>query len=226
MKRHLLGAALLCLAAAPAALAQKVSVICPIGGERFSYEVAPPLSSRETYLDQRPVDPKAPWPLAKCPGNGFVIYREKFPAGRLAQLRDFVQTEQYQALSKAHTTRYLEAALRRHTGDSPYAIAWSLLQASWEAADDPARYKQYAGEALAAYDAIALDSLPEIRQRILKRMISAELARRLGQFDSARDRLLQMRDSAELSKPFFQRIVELQLKLVRAKDSGPHKIPY
>jgi uncharacterized protein YigA (DUF484 family) len=57
-------------------------------------------------------------------------------------------------------------------------------------------------------------------------MISVELARRLERFDSARERLLEMRDEAELSKPFFQRIVELQLKLVRARDSRPHRIPY
>ena len=219
-------AALLALGAAAPALADKVSLACPIGGERFSYETPPPLASRETYLDQRPVDRNAPWPLAKCPGNGFVIYRENLPAGRLDKLRAFVKTDEYQQLSKSHTTRYLEAAMRRHLGDSPYAIAWSLLQASWEATDDPARYKQYATEALAAYDSIPLESLPRIRQRIFKRMISAELARRLGQFDSALDRLLEMRDNAELSKPFFQSIVELQLKLVRAKDSGPHRIPY
>jgi hypothetical protein len=226
MMRRLVAAGLFCLASAPAALAQKVQVTCPIGGERFPYELAPPLESRETYLDQRPVDPKGTWPLAKCPGNGFVIYRENFPAGRLARLAEVVKTDEYQALAKTHTTRYLEATLRRRLGESPYVIAWALLQASWEAADDPARYKQYAGEALAAYDAITLESLPEIRHRILKRMVSAELARRLGQFDSARDRLLAMRDNAELSKPFFQRIVELQLKLVRAKDTGQHRIPY
>lgn len=225
MKRALAGCVLLLGLVAPAA-AQKGTVTCPIGGERFSYEAPPPLSSRETYLDQRPIDKAAPWPLAKCPGNGFVIYRNDLPRGRLDRLRHFVQTDQYQQLSKIHTTRYLEAVLRKHLEDSPYAVAWALLQASWEAADNPVRYKQYAGEALAAYDAIALESLPQIRQRILKRMISGELARRLGQFDSARDRFLEMRDAAELSKPFFQRIVELQLKLARAKDSGPHRIPY
>jgi hypothetical protein len=218
--------AALCLSLPAAALADKVEVVCPIGGERFPYETAPPLASRETYLDQRPVDPKAPWPLAKCPGNGFVIYRENFPKARLAKLAEFIKTDQYQQLAKAHSTRYLEAVLRKQLGDSPYAVAFALLQASWEATGEPARYKQYAGEALAAYDAIAPESLPEIRQRIFKRLVSGELARRLGEFESAEDRFLKMRDTAELSKPFFQKIVELQLRLVRAKDSSPQRIPY
>jgi hypothetical protein len=218
--------AALCLAIAPAALADKVEVVCPIGGERFSYDTAPPLASRETYLDQRPVDPRAPWPLAKCPGNGFVIYRENFPKSRLAKLAEFVNTDPYRQLAKVHSTRYLEAVLRKQLGDAPYAVAFALLQASWEATGDAARYKQYAGEALAAYDAIALESLPEIRQRIFKRLISGELARRLGQFDSAEERFLKMRDAAELSKPFFQKIVELQLKLIRAKDASPQRVTY
>ncbi len=224
--RHVLTACALLLGFVAPAGAQKSTVTCPIGGERFSYEAPPPLASHETYLDQRPVDKAAPWPLAKCPGNGFVLYKSSFSDAELGRLREFVLSDKYRALSAAHTPHYLEAALRRKLGEPPYVIAWALVQATWEASSDPARYKQYAGEALATYDAISLESLQEIRHRIVKRMISGELARRLGQFDSARDRFLEMRDNAELSKPFFQRIVELQLKLIRAKDTGPHRIPY
>jgi hypothetical protein len=224
--RALIACAAAALLALPAHGQQKFSVTCPIGGERFSFQDPPPLQSHETYLDQRPTDPAHPWPHAKCPGNGFVVYKSSFSSAELARLSAIVASEKYRALAAAHTTHYLEAVLRRELGDSPYAVAWALVQASWEASGDPARYKQYAGEALAAYDSIPLNALPEIRHRILKRMLSAELARRLGQFDSARDRLLEMRDAAELSKPFFQRIVELQLKLVRAKDTGEHRVPY
>lgn len=224
--RALAACAVAVLLALPALAQQSITVICPIDGERFEFQDPPPLKSHETYLDQRPIDSSYPWPHAKCPANGFVVYKSSFTQAEIDRLRGFVLSAEYRALAAAHTTHYLEAVLRRRAGDSPYAVAWALVQASWEAASDPARYKQYAGEALATYDSIALAELPEIRQRVLKRMLSAELARRLGQFDSARERLLAMRDAAELSKPFFQRIVELQLKLVRAKDTRPHRIPY
>lgn len=213
--------------AATAGFAQGTVVqrICPFDGERFAYLDPPPLASREVYLDQRPVDPSGTWAHAKCPSSGFVLYKSSFTEAELAKLRDFVLSEQYRTMSKAHATHYLEAALRKHLGEPPYAVAWALVQATWEVAEDPARYRQYAQEALALYDSIPLESLKEIRYRILKRMISGELARRLGQFDSARERFLEMRDAAELAKPFYQRIVELQLKLVRAGDSRPHRIP-
>ena len=219
---------LLFLASVATASAQEGSVerTCPIDGNRFRYQPPPPLTSRETYLDQRPVDPNYPWPHAKCPGNGFVLYKSGFTEAELGNLREFVRSDQYRQLVDSHSTHYLEALLRKHLGESPYAVAWSLVQASWQAAGDPARYKQYAGEALATYDAIPLSALTDIRHRILKRMLSAELARRLGLFESARDRLLAMRDDGEFSTKFLQRIVEFQLKLVRAKDTGNHRIPY
>ena len=226
MRRSVMTALLLAGATVAHAQGATVEAVCPIDGERFKYQTAPQRTTNETYLDQRPVDPAFPWPYAKCPTSGFVIYRNNFPRSRIAKLQDFVKTDEYQRAAKIHTTHYLEALMRRQLGDSPYAIAYALLQASWEVSADPARYKQYAGEALAAYDAIPLDSLPEIRERIFKQLISGELARRLGAFDSAEERFLKMRDSAELSKPFFQKIVELQLRLVRAKDSSPQRIPY
>ena len=214
------------LTLASAARAGQVTATCPIDGERFVFDTPPELSSHQTYLDQRPVDPAFPWPHPKCPASGFVIYKSAFSESEISRLRQYVPTDDYRTLSAANTTHYLEAALRRHLGDPPYEVAWALVQASWEAASDPDRYRRYAGEALAAYDSIPLNSLPERRYRVLKQMLSGELARRLGQFDAARERFLRMRDSADLSHPFYQRIIDLQLELIRKKDAGPHRIPY
>jgi hypothetical protein len=112
------------------ALAQKVSVVCPLDGERFGHEAPSPLTSRETYLDQRPVDAWAPWPHAKCPASGFVVYKSEFTAAELAKLRPIVASDKYRALAATHTTHYLEAVLRRELGETPYAVAWALVQAS------------------------------------------------------------------------------------------------
>ena len=216
---------LICVATA-SAQGGSVQRTCPIDGSRFQYQPPPALTSRETYLDQRSVDPNAPWPHAKCPGNGFVLYKSNFPENEIAKLREFVLSDRYRSMSDIHSTRYLEAALRKHLGESPYVVAWSLVQATWEVSSDPVRYRGYAEEALATYDGIKLEALPDIRHRILKRMLSAEFARRLGLFDSAKERLLEMRDDGEFSTKFLQRIIDFQLKLVRAKDTGSHRIPY
>jgi hypothetical protein len=214
-------------ALATSALAQGTPVqqVCPIDGKTFTYKALDVQPSRRLNLDMKRVDSFFPWPHAKCPGNGFVIYKSNLTPAEIDKLRPFVLSEEYRALSAIHSTYYLEAVLRRRLGEPPYDVAWALVQASWEVQSDPKRYKDYAREALATYDSIPMESLSNIRFRNLKRLISGELARRLGQFDSARDRFLSMRDDAELSKPNYQRVVEYQLKLVKAKDSGPHPIP-
>lgn len=225
--RNLAALCALFLAWVPVALPQGTPIqrICPIDGKTFTYMAMNARPSRELNLDMKPIDSFAPWPHPKCPGNGFVMYKSELSDTEIAKLRPFVLSAEYRAMSEVHSSRYLEAILRKQLGESPYNVAWALVQASWEVASEPVRYRQYAEEALAVYDSIPLDSLPNIRHRILKRMISGELARRLGNFDSARERFLEMRDSAELSKPFYQRTIELQLKLIRSKDSGSHPIP-
>jgi hypothetical protein len=198
---------------------------CPIGGQTFTYMALNTEPSKKLNLDMKRVDSFYPWPHPKCPRNGFVIYKNDLTSAEIDKLRPYVLSEEYRALSEVHSTRYLEAILRKRLGEPAYDVAWALVQATWEVASDPDRYRRYAEEALATYDSIPLASLTNIRFRNLKRMMSGELARRLGKFDQARDRFLEMRDNAELSKPNYQRIVEYQLKLIRAKDSGPHPIP-
>lgn len=215
------------LLAAGVAFAQGVAtqIVCPIDGKTFTYKALDTKPTSRLYLDMKRADSFFPWPHPKCPGNGFVIYKNNLSSAEIDKLRPFVLSDEYRALSETHTTRYLEAVLRKRLGEPPYDVAWALVQATWEASADPERYRRYAEEALAAYDAIPLESLTNIRYRNLKRMMSGELARRLGRFDSARERFLEMRDNAELSAPNYQRIVEYQLRLIRAKDSRPRPIP-
>jgi hypothetical protein len=226
MKPWLAACALLALVAPPV-MAQGVATqrVCPIDGKTFTYMAQEAKPSSRLYLDMKRADSFYPWPHAKCPGNGFVIYKGDLSSGEIEKLRPFVLSEEYRALSEAHTTHYLEAVLRKRLGEPAYDVAWALVQATWEAASDPDRYRRYAEEALATYDSIPMETLTNIRFRNMKRMMSGELARRLGKFDSARDRFLEMRDNAELSSPGYQRIVEYQLKLIRAKDSRPRPIP-
>jgi len=227
MTPRALAACLLLGPFSPPLMAQGVptQVVCPIDGKAFTYAAPNVKPSGRLYLDMKRADPFYPWPHPKCPDNGFVIYKSSLSAEEIEKLRPFVLSPEYRALSEAHSTHYLEAVLRRRLGEPAYDVAWALVQATWEAAPDPERYRQYAEEALAAYDAIPMETLKSARFRNMKRMMSGELARRLGKFDSARDRFLEMRDNAELSSPNYQRIVEYQLRLIRAKDSRPRPIP-
>lgn len=227
MNRNLAAFGLMCAAVLGGqAQGASTTVTCPIDGKRFQHETPPAATSPQRYLDMKPVDPaNAPWPLPQCPDNGFVVYKKEFSESEVGKLRKFVASDNYRAMIGIHTNYYLAAILRREAGDPQYDVAWTLAQASWEVAKDPARYRQYAEEALAAYDALPDGSLLDRRQHTLREMMSGELERRLGRFDDAEKRFRRIRDAAEFTSPQLQQVITLQLKLISAKDAGSHLMP-
>lgn len=217
----------LLLAGASAAVAQKTTVACPIDGTSFNYESPPSDPIRGRDLDMKPVASyPTPWPLPKCPASGFVVYKhDRFSEAELAKLRPFVASERYQAMVRIHTSYYLAAMLRREAGDPAYDVAWSLAQATWEVSDDPARYKAYAQEALAAFNSLHDDSQLDRRQHVLREMISGELERRLGMFGAAEKRFRRIRDEAEFATPQLQHVIEFQLRLIGRKEASTRRMP-
>jgi hypothetical protein len=207
-----------------ASLAAAGTVVCPIDGTTFNYNDPPTEPIRGRYLDMKPVaSHRTPWPLPQCPGNGFVVYKTgPFSAAELEKLRAFLASPSYRDMVWTHTNYYLSAVLRREAGDPLYDVAWALTQATWEATD-PARYRRYAEEALAAYNALPRDL--DRRRNTMREMISGELERRLGLFDVAENRFRRLRDAAEFTAPQLQRVIELEIKLIDKKDSGAHVMP-
>ncbi|MBA4751039.1 MAG: hypothetical protein H2055_02255 [Sphingopyxis sp.] len=90
-------------------------------------------------------------PMAVCPENGLVIYKE-FSEDEIARLEPLLRNPAYQALS-GDVPRYRAAWLLRNLDrDKVFSYVWLLNQASWEADRDPvlkARYKREFAEAVA-----------------------------------------------------------------------------
>ena len=141
---------LLCGLTATAALAStyhEVDVTCPIDGQVFKTREAKSGTKLGNYLDMKPYGPMpAPWPIARCPGNGFVIYRPVFSSEELQRFRAYVATDEYRALLRPHSNYYLAARLQIHNGEPPRQVAYTLLKASWEA-EGTELYPRYAREA-------------------------------------------------------------------------------
>jgi hypothetical protein len=212
------------LAGAAAAQGTVVAMTCPIDGKRFQYQSPPSAALQGRHLDMKPVaEVKLPWPLPQCPGNGFVVYKKDFKESEIARLREVVASERYRAMLGKDSGYYLAGILRREAGDPLYDVAWSLTQATWEVADDPVRYRKYAEEALAAYN--ALPAKLDRRQNTVREMISGELERRLGLFDAAERRFRRLRDAAEFTAPQLQHAIGLELQLIDKKDSGTYAMP-
>jgi len=203
---------------------REVEETCPIDGEKFKATLAMSGTQFGIYLDGKPYGALlAPWPLAKCPTTGFVMYKSKFSEDELAKLREYVQSSEYRALIGVETTYYLAATLQRRIGEDNRRIASTLLRATWQAETD-SRYRRYAQETLEAYKQLLTQAADE-RSLLSMEFIAGELERRLGLFDEAKRRFSALASRDEAKSGTFPQILEFQLTLIEAKDAQPHKVP-
>ncbi len=201
-----------------------VEVTCPVGGKRFVAEMAMSGTQFGQNLDRRPFGAIAtPWPLAKCPSNGFVIYKDDFTASEIDRLTPYVRSVTYQTVQKKESDYYIAAHLMQYLGAPKSTFADALLMATWEAEQDE-RYDRYAAEALAAFEAILADTSHELApaQAASYQQIAGELERRLGLFDKASRRFRALIDAPGVRGSELEQVVRQEIALTEAKDSGTH----
>jgi hypothetical protein len=174
-------------------------------------------------LDRRPVGAIAsPWPLPKCPKNGFVVFKKAFTPAEIRTLEPFVRSAQYQALQKTESDYFLASRLMTELRAPRHEIASALLRATWEVENDP-RYPRYAERALAAIEALLADGSALQRDDVASyRQIAGELERRLGRFDAARARFIALRGAPGVKGTPLERIVLQELELIRRRDTATH----
>ena len=212
--------------AAPAAALTFVEneITCPIGGEKFTARQAASGTAMGQNLDRRSFGATAsPWPLAKCRGNGFVLFRPQFEDAELAVLRPIVESPAYREAAARETDYYLAATLMRALDAPPETLATVLLQASWEAEGD-ARYPRYAAEALAEFERYlaAAPADPADDAWVGFMQLAGELERRLGRFDAAQKRFDAL--LPQVAGHAIEPLVRQELTLIAARDSGTHAV--
>lgn len=202
---------------------QEVELTCPIGGEKFKTVLAGSGFTSGRFLDLKPFGPvAAPWPLAKCPSNGFVMYQSKFSETEVERLQQFVTSSTYQEIQAVHTNYYLAATLQRHLDEPQERIAFTLLQATWEARGE--QYNRYASEALEIYKALLSKPYSDKKKWVTDQLVAGELERRIRRFDDALKRFSDLKENIS-DNQFAEEIVELQLKLISEGKSNPQLVP-
>lgn len=227
----------LCLAAAaPAAIALSLGpeqkIVCPLDGTSFHGRGGGPGSYREpwrnflgTYrgygktLDLMPTGATlAPWPLATCRSNRFVIYKQKFTADEIARLRPYVVSAEYQALAAEHTRYYLAALLQERLGATRAQLRYVLLMATWEARSGTF-YRTYAQKALDAFQAAQVNRTQDAEGWLLDQFIAGELERRLDRYEQVSSRFRGLDNLTDVDKFGYRETLRLQLHLANARES-------
>lgn len=203
----------------------EVDVVCPLDGEKFRTVEAMSGTQFGMYLDLKPLGPiAAPWPIAKCPSSGFVVYKRNFTPEEISQLRPYVASPEYQALQRSETNYYLAAKLQSVVKAPAGAVAFTLLRATWEAKPGN-QYAAYAAEALDAYKLALQQPYENPRQEITDRLVAGELERRLEKFEEAKSRFSTLADGQLAGNASLRPIVDLQLKLIAERNSRPAMVP-
>lgn len=220
---------ILLLALAPAAsLAMMIfdeELTCPIDGEKFTQSRVGSGTSFGSYLDSRPYGPiPAPWPMAKCPATGFVIFSETLTPQELGQLRPVVQSAEYQQLQEQHTNYFLAAHLMQVLGRADREIAYMLVQASWEA-ETPQLAATYREAALSHYVSSFAFADPQAEAWVSDQMIAGELERRLGDFKASEHRFRSLAAGGHQLAPALAQIVQYQLRLIAMRNADAQLTP-
>lgn len=209
-----------------ASTVQLSEFICPIGHEKFSEYVALSGTQFGVALDRKPYGPIiSPWPIARCPGNGFVIFKDDFTKEELATLESFVLSAQYQKSKNIESNYYLKSMLIKQLGQPLDAIANTLLRATWEAESDD-RYPRYARETIEAIDALVANSPNDTEKEtlLIYTQVAGELERRLGLFDAAESRLRNLQRQHGVDEvDLLQGFIDQELALIAARDANPHR---
>lgn len=223
LKTLFVSAGLLFATHASATTIMRVTLTCPVGGEKFKTALAASGTSFGQNLDFQLYGPIiSPWPVARCPSNGFIMYKNEFTNEELAQLKPFVTSEQYQQMAKRHTNYYLIAQLLKYMKGSPEAIADALLKATWEANDK--QYPAYAEEALNAFKVLEQAKAKDDRERITRQLLTGELERRLQQWEAADARFRAIASDPALEDQ-ERAVIELQLQLIKTRISSTQPVP-
>ncbi|MCL2713266.1 MAG: hypothetical protein FWD68_01370 [Alphaproteobacteria bacterium] len=248
----ILAGGLLAAVSAHAHTSETVDMVCPYDGVKFKFEAQTSGTAFFQMLDGMLVGPiESPSPLAVCPTNGFVFFKEEYSTDELERLRPLIMSAEYQAL-KGETPYYRAAWIMQRTGSPHPQVSLALLQATWEAGwaevleraakaeqedqkdaqlgerlvaqgTTSERYRRYATELLARLSVDVADKTRSAEEHIADRMLTGEILRRLGRFEEADGQFVAL--AGDLTPAGNEaKIVALQRRLIAAKDLGLHDV--
>jgi hypothetical protein len=199
-----------------------VTMRCPLDGTEFQA-----MQEFSGYASGQRLDFKKlgaisqPRPLARCPECTLPIW-DKYPEEALKErLRAALQSPRYQTEGRGASAWFALGVIREELVVEPYVIAWTYLQASWEAEenDQPENYAEAAQRARSWFDRAAgqlATEEPRSADHCIAVYLPIELARRTGDFVDARRRLDAWPAALSAGNPWLEAAIATQRRLVAA----------
>jgi hypothetical protein len=205
---------------------KEINVKCPLCNTAFTTRADMSGTRVGMRLDLKPLGPiAAPWSVPKCPNCHFIVYNHELSDKDKKLLLKLVNSKEYRHISADNSTYFLLAKIYETAGMSNLEIAHTYLKASWQVERDSKKYAKYLEASHAKFAAFLSSSKEKSTQYIMAELMSGEIERRLGRFDQAQSRFSRLQKLPEFSAAnHIAAIIDYQLELIAAKDSGPHEI--
>ncbi len=212
-----------CAAGAPEV--HKVRVECPLCADVFSYRFALQEMRTGLRLDFKQYGSiHTPAPLPECRRCGFIFpdgARGELKDQEIERLRGLVRSDRY-AVARGETSYFRLAVVLEALGRPPEDVAFAYVAASWQVDEEPVRCQIYLARAMVFYDAYLARQEPVTPARTRAMLLRAEILRRLGRFEEAREYLEEIAHHPAMARPAEQNILQQQRDLVAARDDEPH----
>lgn len=204
-----------------------IEVTCPLDGTKFKTQANVGGRPAGMRLDLKPIGfMDIPRRLPVCPTNHFVMYKNKFTPEEIEHLKKFVLSPDYQNLVKDNSSYFLVAKTFEYLGENDFLISSAYLEASWQVEKKPEVEKKYLDLSLQHLKKYLSAGKKEgDRNWQTAEMLAGEIERRLGHFDEAKARFLELAKLPEFKQGVNAAVVNYQLDLITKKDSDPHNLP-
>lgn len=212
---------------AAAAAVNEIEVTCPLDGTKFKSPVNLTGARIGMRLDLRPIGfMDVPPRIPVCPNNHFVVYKKEFTDAEKERLRKLVLSPEYQDLAKDNSSYFLLARIFEYMGETDWIIANVYLQASWQVESRPEKEKQYLDLSLQHIKKLLSAGNKEVdRTWVTAQMLAGEMERRLGRFEEAKVRFVELSKLSGFKQGINSVIIKYQLDLIANKDTAPHDLP-
>lgn len=211
------------------AMDRRIAVPCPLGGKNAQGIEVLGFRLRDSGLDGRPYGAHvAPNPPPECPDNGFFVYKKKFSEAELAQLKQYIFSDEYQKMWRNEApAHYRLAKIYEYAGIPRSYLTRLYLIATWEVPPwNEELYLYYAHAAIEAIEVAISEMGPhaELKTIVQYQYVLAALYRRVGDFDHARQQLDRVKQT-DHNQVFIEAVFINYLDyLISNKDSDSHKM--
>jgi hypothetical protein len=203
------GAAVAIATPAFAGMPVSQSAKCPVGGKTFTYVTTASYSTWGSRPDGKMYGSwEFPLALPICPDNGLVMF-DAFSVDEVKQLKTILVQPEYRSIIGTETSYFRAYWLMKQLGRDPVMAAWVLVQASWQADDEPAKKARY--QALYVEEIRKLEKRSDEVTWLIMQGRAVNGLRELGRFDEA----------ATLLKNLPTKILDVQVPAENVSGTTP-----